>query len=139
VAQKVFDKKAPGIGTYGNLSLPVTDGFGQSHDVKLQRITNANIALTIELSVLDGYDVSVPDRIRDALVAWSAALEVGQPLVVSSLYSVVYGAVSSEKPLFAIRLLTATYGGTTTSDILTVAWNQKVNLRAAQIQIVETA
>ena len=139
VAQKVFDKKAPGIGTYGNLSLPVTDGFGQSHEVKLQRITNANVALTIELSVLDGYDVSVPDRIRDALVAWSATLEVGQPLVVSSLYSVVYGAVSSEKPLFAIRLLTATYGGTTTSDILTVAWNQKVNLRAAQIQIVETA
>ena len=139
VAQKVFDKKAPGIGTYGNLSLPVTDGFGQSHEVQLQRITNANVALTIELSVLDGYDVSVPDRIRDALVAWSATLEVGQPLVVSSLYSVVYGAVSSEKPLFAIRLLTATYGGTTTSDILTVAWNQKVNLRAAQIQIVETA
>ena len=89
--------------------------------------------------MLDGYDVSVPDRIREALVAWSATLEVGQALVVSSLYSVVYGAVSSEKPLFAIRLLTATYAGTTTSDILTVAWNQKVNLRAAQIQIVETA
>ena len=132
-------RSAPGIGTYGNLSLPVTDGFGQSHEVKLQRITNANVALTIELSVLDGYDITVPDRIRDALVAWSATLEVGQALVVSSLYSVVYGAVSSEKPLFAIRLLTATYGGTTTSDILTDAWNQKVNLRAAQIQIMETA
>ena len=39
----------------------------------------------------------------------------------------------------AISLLTATYGGTTTSDILSVAWNQKVNFRAAQIQIVETA
>ena len=72
-------------------------------------------------------------------MAYGAALEVGQPLVISLLYSVCYGAVSSDKPFFAISLLTATYSGTTTSGILEVSWNQKVNIRAAQIQIVETA
>ena len=54
------------------------------------------------------------------------------------LYSVCYGEVPSDKPLFAIALITATCGGTT-SGILKVSWNQKVNFSAAKIQIVETA
>ncbi|MBQ6506506.1 MAG: baseplate J/gp47 family protein [Clostridia bacterium] len=137
VAQMVFDKKAPGIGTYGNLELPVNDAWGNAHTVKLQRITNANVALTIEIRPLAGYDTTIPERIREALVEYAGTLSVGQDLVVSSLYPVIYGAVETAVPAFSVNLLTATYGGTTTSGILTANWNQKFNIRAAQVQIVE--
>ena len=62
---------------------------------------------------------------------------IGQDLVVSSLYPVIYGAVVTGSPAFSVNLLTATYGGTTTSGILNANWNQKFNIRAAQVQIVE--
>ena len=138
VAQMVFDKKAPGIGTYGNLELPVNDAWGNAHTVKLQRITNANVALTIEIRPLAGYDATIPERIREALVEYAGTLSVGQDLVVSSLYPVIYGAVGTGSPAFSVNLLTATYGGTTTSGILNANWNQKFNIRATQVQIVET-
>ena len=138
VAQMVFDKKAPGIGTYGNLELPVTDAWGNAHTIKLQRITNANVALTIEIRPLAGYDATIPERIREALVAYAGTLSVGQDLVVSSLYPVIYGAVGTGSPAFSVSLLTATYGGTTTSGILQANWNQKFNIRGAQVQIIET-
>ena len=140
VAQTVFDKKAPGIGTYGALALTVTDDWGGEHTVNVQRITNAAVALTLELTPLSGYDAStVPAAIRAALAAFSASFSVGQPLVLSSLYPVIYSAVSSAAPLFSIRMLTATFGGTTTSDTVNVAWNQKVLIRANQITITESA
>ena len=97
----------------------------------------AYVALTIEIQPLEGYDSTVPDRIRAALVDYGNSLAVGQDLVVSSLYPVIYGAVETGSPALSINLLTATYGGTTTSGILTANWNQKFGIRAAQIQIVE--
>ena len=140
VAQTVFDKKAPGIGTYGALALTVTDHWGGEHTVNVQRITNAAVALTLELTPLSGYDAStVPAAIRSALAAFSSSFSAGQPLVLSSLYPVIYSAVSSAAPLFSIRMLTATFAGTTTSDTVNVAWNQKVLIRANQITITESA
>ena len=115
----------------------MTDAWGNANMVKLQRITNAYVALTIEIRPLAGYDATIPDRIREALVAYAGTLSVGQDLVVSSLYPVIYGAVGKASPAFSVSLLTATYGGTTTSGILTANWNQKFNIRAAQVQIVE--
>ena len=79
-----------------------------------------------------------PAAIRAALAAFSSSFSVGQPLVLSSLYPVIYSAVSSSSPLFSIRMLTATFGGTTTSDTVNVAWNQKVLIRANQITITES-
>ena len=138
VAQMVFDKKAPGIGTYGAIARPVTDAWGGAHTVNLQRISNASVAVTLELSPMAGYDsTTVPNAIRTALADYSATLGPGQPLVVSSLYPVIYAAVPSSVPLFSIRLLSVTYGGETTFDTLTVPWNQKVQIRAAQVAIIE--
>lgn len=137
VARAVFDRKAPGVGTYGSLPRPVTDAWGNEHTVNLQRISNLPVSLTLELAPLSGYDsATVPDAIRAALAAWGDGLSVGQPLVLSSLYPVIYAAVPSAVPLFSIRSLTATAAGATTSDTVSAAWNQKILIRAAQIAIV---
>ena len=95
------------------------------------------MALTIEIRPLAGYDATIPERIREMLVEYGSTMSVGQDLVVSSLYPVIYGAVETAVPAFSVNLLTATYGGTTTSGILTANWNQKFNIRATQVQILE--
>lgn len=145
VAQAIFAKKAPGIGTHGTLSTQIQDAFGVSHTVRLQRASNAYFSLTIELRMLPGYDPSTPDKIRAALVTWCASLGIGQDLVLSTLYPILYAAApgaadaSSASPPFSVSLLTATWAGQSTATILTAQWNQRFALRAEQVQILEVA
>ena len=137
IAQAVFDRKPPGIGTYGALSLMAKDAWGESHRVSIQRATSANVSLTIEVKPLAGYDASVPEAIRVALIQYAAGLKIGEDLVVSSLYPVCYGAVAAGSPTFSITLLTATCNGTTTSGILEANWKTRFTFREATIFIVE--
>lgn len=136
VARKVFEKKAPGIGTYGNLPVTVEDAWGVSHTVHVKRAVSSSVALTIELRPLSGWDSSIPDKIRAALTDYSAKLAIGQDLVVSSLYPVVYSAAGSSVPPFSVSLLSATYNGSSTTGVLSAAWDQRYSLPAVMIQIV---
>ena len=137
IAAAVFAKKAPGIGTYGSLSVPVTDAWGVSHTMKLQRATNANVAMTIELRPLAGFDPdAMPDRIRAALTAYSDTIAIGQELVLPSLYSVCYSADTNPAPTFSISLISGSYGGESTASVLSGVWNLRYVLPAAMIQIL---
>lgn len=139
VAQAVFNKKAPGIGTCGTLAQRVTDAWGGEHTVRLQRITNASVALTVEIRPLTGYAAGTADAVKAALAAYGNGLAVGQELVVSSLVPVCYGAVPSAAPTFSVSLLTATCGETTTSDVLPAVWNQRYLIRENMITVIESA
>ena len=136
VAQAVFSKKAPGIGTYGNLSGRAKDAWGNQHTVRLLRAAGTNVAVTVTLQPLAGYEATVPDRIRAALTAYGETLQIGQDLVVPALYSVCFGAVSAPVPAFSVSLLSVTAGGSSTQGVLSAAWNERFVIRSNMIQIV---
>ena len=136
LAPLIFAKKAPGIGTHGSINAQVTDSFGEVHTVHFQRCTTAAVALTVELKPLNGFDEAVKDRIREALTAYSASLQIGQDLVVPSLYGICYGVETAAAPTFSITLLSASYMGSATTDVLTAAWNQRFTMPTNMIQIL---
>ena len=136
LAPVIFGKKAPGIGTYGNVSAQVTDAFGESHTVRLQRAIMTPVALSVELTPLAGFDESVVENVRAALVDYANKLGVGENLVVPSLYGVVYEAAGVSPPTFSISLLTATSQGAATGGVLEAAWNQRFQIPANMIQIL---
>ena len=136
LARTIFEKKAPGIGTYGTLSADVTDAFGETHTVHLQRASPVPVALSIELTPLAGFDSSVTERIRTALTEYSNSLQIGQNIVVPSLYGLCYGADPAPSPTFSISLLSATAQGTSTSGVVSAAWNQRLMIPANMIQIL---
>ena len=136
VAQAVFSKKAPGIGTYGNLSGRAKDAWGNQHTVRLLRAAGTNVAVTVTLQPLAGYEATVPDQIRAALTAYGETLQIGQDLVVPALYSVCFGAVSAPVPAFSVSLLSVTAGGSSTQGVLSAAWNERFVIRSNMIQIV---
>ena len=137
VAAAVFAKKAPGIGTYGTLPIPVTDGFGGSHTLNLMRAVTDNVALTVELQPLAGFDAeNMPEKIRAALADYSGRMRIGQDLVVPSLYQVCYGADTNPQPTFSISLISAVLAGSSTAGVLAAAWNHRLSLPAAMIHIV---
>ena len=136
LAPLIFAKKAPGIGTHGSINAQVTDSFGEVHTIHFQRCTTAAVALTVELKPLKGFDEAVKDRIREALTAYSASLQIGQDLVVPSLYGICYGVEKTSSPTFSITLLSASYMGSSTTDVLTAAWNQRFTMPTNMIQIL---
>ena len=136
LAPLIFAKKAPGIGTHGSINAQVTDSFGEVHTVHFQRSTSAAVALTVELKPLNGFDEAVKDKIREALTAYSASLQIGQDLVVPSLYGLCYGVEKTSSPTFSITLLSASYMGSSTTDVLTAAWNQRFTMPTNMIQIL---
>ena len=136
LAPVIFAKKAPGIGTYGNISAEVTDAFGDSHTVRFQRAQMTVFTLAVELTPLAGFDESVTEKIRAALKAYADGLQVGQDLVVPSLYGVCYEAAGSYPPAFAITLLTASCMGEATGGVLQAAWNQRYTTQENMIQIL---
>ena len=112
-------------------------GYGVAHTIRFQRATSTIAMLTVELTRLSGYDSSTPQKVREALLAYGASLEIGQALVVPSLYGVCYGAVPSAAPTFSISLLTASVQGTATAGVVNAAWNQRFTFSSAMIQILE--
>ena len=136
IAPLIFAKKAPGVGTHGGTSATVTDAFGVSHTVKFQRATMTPVNLVVELQPLVGFDESVADRIKAAILSWSAGLQIGQDLVVPSLYGIVYGADPSSVPTFSVSLLSASAQGSSTTGVLAAGWKQRYNIPANMIQIL---
>ncbi len=136
LASVIFRKKAPGIGTHGTVSANVRDAFGVSHTVRLMRATQTPVALSIELTPLEGFDSSVVERIKDTMAEYGSSLQIAQDLVVSSLYGMVYGAAGDGDPGFSISLLTATASGSTTGGVLTAAWNQRYMIQRNMVQVL---
>ena len=136
VAAVVFAKKAPGIITYGTLPVPVTDAYGVSHTQNLMRAVTDQVALTVELQPLAGFDAgAMPEKIKEALIAYSSTMQIGQDLVIPSLYQVCYAVDTNPQPTFSISLISAVLAGHTYAGVLPAAWNHRLTLPAAMIHI----
>ena len=127
IAKAIFDKKAPGIGTYGANSAVVTDAFGQNHTVYFQRSASSYVTITIRLSPLTGFDEAATlPAIRRAVMAYVSALAIGQDLVVPALYGICYSAEQAEVPTFSVtQILALVTGGTATSGVLVAGWKER--------------
>ena len=127
IAKVIFDKKAPGIGTYGSSNASVTDAFGVSHTVYFQRATTINTTVTVRLSPLAGFDeATMVPAIKQAVFDYVSSLGIGQELVVPVLYGICYSAEKAETPTFSVtQILALVTGGSATSGVLAAEWNQR--------------
>ena len=137
IAAAVFAKKAPGIGTYGTLPRTVQDAYGVSHTVNLMRAVTDSAALTVEHRPLAGFDADhMPAKMKAALAEYSKNIEIGQDVVLPSLYSVCYAVDTNPQPTFSISLISAALNGESTANVLHSAWNHRISFPEAMIQIV---
>ena len=138
IAETIWDKKAPGVGTYGTTSCNVTDENGVSHAVQFSRPVTTLITIVIRIRHLNGYDASVEDVIKAAVADYVSHTPIGQDFIVSELYGVCYNAVPKNMlSTFMIGdILTSSSQGAY-SDIYPVAWNGRVTATAATISFQE--
>jgi hypothetical protein len=126
IAEAIWNKKPPGIGTDGTLSRVVTDEMGQKHTVKFSRPAMLTVHFNITIKTYDGFDLDVVQPLlRAALMdLMNNKFEIGQELIVPQVYGLLYQAAGEYASTFAITdiVVSGTFG--TSRDKVTPAWNQ---------------
>jgi uncharacterized phage protein gp47/JayE len=140
IADKIWSKKAGGIGTSGTTSVTVTDSNGDEHTVKFSR----PIAKYVHLEVtVDSYDNETDfpadgsDQIKAACMTYGAALPLGKDLIIQKWNIPVYG-ISGIGSITVRHAVTDTVGGSpswTTSNILIGATSQ-AHMDLANIDVI---
>ena len=130
VANAIWRKKPPGIGTYGTVSRTVTDEKGNSHTVKFSRPTLLSISFRIELRSYSGFDeAAVTAAMRSALMTYiNETMDIGEALNIPQLYGLLYQAAGNYASTFAITDLSCSGAHGVEREKLTPAWNAKFTL-----------
>ena len=126
IAEAIWNKKPPGIGTDGSISRTVTDEKGQEHTVKFSRPGMLSIHYQITIKTYEGFSLdAVQPLLRVALMdLMNNRFEIGQELIVPQVYGLLYQAAGEYASTFAITdiVVSGTFG--TSRDKVTPAWNQ---------------
>ena len=140
IAEAIFRKKPPGIGTYGGNSKTVVDGNGVSHTIYIQRPTLSIVAFNITIKTYAGFDNSLVDVIKKAIVDYIEPFPIGQSLIVPSVYGVCYAAAGEKASTFAITDLEAVASAASGSTRVQVPadWKTKLDADAELITVTLT-
>ena len=138
IAKAIYDKKAPGISTWGTVTVQVPDPWGGTTPISFRRATVLYGTLTLELRALPGFDRMILPAVGRALAAALGKLEIGQSLVIPTLYGDIYGAVAGTVPAFTVDLLTVTLDSEVYRDVAPAAWHELIQIPENLIHISVT-
>ena len=137
IAAAIFRKKAPGIGTYGSTTRTVVDENGVSHSVSFSRPATSYITFTIRITAYEGYDPATADLMKQAVVDYMKGFQIGQSLIVPSVYGVCYAAAGAAASTFAITDITATCSlCDTTRTKVAANWNTLLSCMSSGVDFV---
>ena len=129
IAQTIFDKKPPGIGTWGSTTVNAADAQGNTHPVSFTQYTDKMVFAYVYIRVLEGGD---RETIRNALTGPLAeainSLGLAVPLNVPQLYGTAYSARPEIAKTFVVSdiQIAVTGSSSTIRDIVPCAWNEKI-------------
>lgn len=95
--QTYYKYKPVLLQTYGNISRTVTDEYGNNHTIWFTRVSDTYVSLKFTLTKHDGYDTSTEALIKQAAADYVNAREPAEPVILSSLYDIIYKCDPSKK------------------------------------------
>ena len=131
VGQAIWNKKPPGIGTYGNMTVDAVDAEGNLHPVSFERYVDKMVFLYVFIRVLDGGDQeTIRNVVGPAMADYVDDLGLATPLNVPQLYGAAYSADTSIADTFIVTDIQAAVLGESGVSRVTVpcAWNEKITV-----------
>ena len=114
VASKLYEVKPAGIETYGNTDIVVYDDNGDGQIVNFSRSTDKFAWIRVSVNVLNAEEVltvEVVQAIKDAVIAYSASINVGSDIITQRFYGPIYAATSGIGSITVEAAITNTIGG----------------------------
>ena len=135
IGQAVWEKKPPGIGTYGNTMVDAVDAEGNPHPVSFTRYSDKIVFVYLFIRVLAGGDrEAIRNAVVPAVVDYIDSLGLAVPLNVPQLYGAAYAADPSIADTFIITDIQAGVTGTSEMQRETIpcGWDEKITALASQ-------
>ena len=129
VAQAIYDKKAPGIGTWGSTTGTAMDAEGREHTISFTRYTDKMIFLHLYIRVVEGGNQgTIRDAVLPAVSEYLDSLGLAAPLNVPQLYGIAYAADPSIAKTFVVTDIQVSLPGASGAirDLVPCTWNEKI-------------
>lgn len=86
IATIIAAKKSPGVGTYGDQLVPLTDAYSIPHPMRFFRPVPLPIAWQVQVRPKTGYTLDVANEIRASLAAYTNGVLIGGNQELASAY-----------------------------------------------------
>lgn len=99
IAEAIFEKKPIGVGTHGNITVPVSYGALQNYNVKFSHSSEVDIYVKITLVTNNYFETNGLEAIKNNIINHINSLGIGVPLITTAMYSAIYsvtGVASSQ-------------------------------------------
>ena len=129
LAQAIYDKKAPGVGTYGSNTGNAVDTEGNTHNVKFSWAEDKDIYVYLFITVLNsGSQTTISDTVIPAVTNHINNLGIAETLNIPQLYGVAYTADPSIADSFIVTDVQVSVPGAPSvkRDKVDCAWNERI-------------
>ena len=137
IAQTIYERKGPGVGTHGTTTVAITDVSGATRNINFFIPTEVPIKVGVSLTPGVGYTTNTADAIKQAIVDFINGLDIGEDLVVSRLYgpALLGGSAQSESyKITALQAALSPSGTLGTADVA-MTFTQKAIAVVADVTI----
>lgn len=140
IARTLWLKKSPGVATYGTSTAEYIDTYGQTNVMRFTRPTMQSIQVTIIVAKVRDFESTVlTEDIPAAIGSIVNALDIGEGLVVSTLYGAAYGANTMTATVYSITSITASGAGQTgVTSVVTAEYYEQLCIDASSVSVVES-
>lgn len=112
IAETIWKRKAPGCGTYGNVTQEITDDDDQTYEIGFSRVSYVDIDVQVNITTRSGYSATTPSDIKDALVEFLDSFSIGTDLTTSIIWMVAQMVNADPRtPSFAVSSVRAARHG----------------------------
>lgn len=124
IAQTIADTKGEGSGTFGSVSVLVTDAFGIPATISFSRPTYERSIVAVSVKPLPGWTIEIGNTVVAAIAAYINTLPMGENIY---LTQVIAMAIQNSGGIGTFNLTSLTmciYGGTLAAADTPIAYNQ---------------
>lgn len=129
IAQAIWNKKAPGIGTWGSTTANATDSNGNAVPVSFTKHTDKFVFVNLFIQLFNGLDQdTVKNVIEPAILDFINEHRIGETLIIPQIYGIAYAAAPEIASSFVILDIQVSLLGaqSVVRDRITCDWNEKV-------------
>lgn len=99
IAEAIFNKKPIGVGTYGNISVPIVYGGLTNYQVKFSHSSEVDVYVKLSIITDINFEMNGTEKIKENIVNYINNLGIGKSLITTMMYGYIYsvaGVVSAQ-------------------------------------------
>lgn len=138
IAKQIWNKKAAGIDTYGDVSVEIYDSQGAAHTIHFNR--PEQVIVWIRIVIRENPDEIMPaaalQEIKDAVLTKGQSQTVGQDVILQRYFSEIFRATAGVGYI-DLTAATGTTAGTYSADNITISPRQIAVFDASRIEVTK--